>query len=320
MRILDRFSTRGYPAAERTDIWRKHLSETLFVADYRALSAEGIVSEHAAIGVDAGRLHSFTSNGHVVDLTASGAQAPPSGRSAPILYFTTVLTGRAMYWSNSAMEIAEPGDTLVYDPADPFFMSFHDRTRLLMFESRGGDFPLAEEWGERPCLRLRAGGDGGPGENSDELRRIHAGLQHGARVETGLAAAVDRVIPALERTAREAIAPGYYSCAVDYVEERLADPGLNVRALAEAVHLSVRQLGRVFGERGTSPSRYIIQRRMRHAAQLLGAGDRTVQQVAAACGYGSVSHFSRAFSAHTGQSPQAYSTRERAGAPTRSLG
>lgn len=303
--MLDRFSTLDYPPAQRTEAWRAHLSEALFVADYRPLSEEGIVSDHAAMSVDEGRVHSFASNGHVVDLTATAA-----GGSAPILYFTTVLSGRAMYWSRSAMEIAGPGDTLVYDPADPFFISFHDDTRLVLFESREGALPLADQWRRRPCARLRTGlaRAGGAHGAPEALQHVYAGLRGGDR-EARLGEAADRLIRTLERAAAEALAPGHYSSAVEYIEARLHDPGLSVRELAAAVHLSERQLARVFAERGASPSGFIIEARMRRAERLLAAGDRSVREVATECGYASASHFSRTFSAHAGCSPAAFRIR-----------
>ena len=307
--MLERFSTLDYPAAQRTEAWREHLSEALFVADYRPLSEEGIVSDHAAMEVDAGRVHSFASNGHVVDLT--GTARSGSGAS---LYFTTVLSGRAMYWSRRAMEIAGPGDTLVYDPADPFFISFHDDTRLVLFESGEGGMPLAEEWRRRPCARLRTGlSRSGAGAGAPEaLQHVYAGLRGGGG-DARLGAAADRLIRALERTARETLAPGHYSAAVRHIETRLHEPGLGVREVAAAVHLSERQLARVFEERGGSPSRFIADARMRLAEELLATDDRSVREVAAACGYASASHFSHAFRAHAGCSPTAYRGRALAG-------
>lgn len=299
-----RFSTSRYPAAQRTEIWRDYLSEELFVADYRALSADGIVSEHASMEVAAGRMHSFASNEHIVDLTVPEAHAPSTGGTAPIMYFTTLLSGRAMYWSNSRMEIATPGETLVYNPADPFFMSFHDDTRLLMFESRGGAFPLAEEWAGRSCMRVRT--DFGRRVQRDILGRVYAGLQHGLHTNLQFAHEVEGLLATLEHTAREALTPGHFSVAVEVIEARLGDPAFSVRELASAVHLSERQLTRVFEERGTTPGRYIIEARMRFAEELLAAGDRTIREVAAACGAGSASHFSRTFTKYTGQTPSAY--------------
>jgi len=311
--MLERFSTQGYPAAQRTEIWRDHLIETLFVAEYRALSDEGIVSDHASMEVDAGRLHGFTSNGHVVDLTATAKGAP-----APALYFTTVLSGRAMYWSNSAMEIANPGDTLVYDPADPFFLSFHDDTRLVLFEARESALPLAEEWGRRPCTRLRIGrarpGRGASGSVPEALQQVFAGLEAGSRGrDARLGVAAERLIRGLERAAGETLAPGHYSAAIRCIEERLHEQGFGVRELAEAVHLSERQLARVFGERGASPSRSLTEARMRRAETMLAPGECSVQKIAAACGYASASHFSHAFRAYAGCSPTAF--RRRAGGP-----
>ncbi len=58
-------------------------------------------------------------------------------------------------------------------------------------------------------------------------------------------------------------------------------------------------------------SDYLTEVRMQKAAQLLGATQLNVQEVAAQCGYDNVFHFSRAFKKHTGVAPSHYRHKDR---------
>ncbi|MFE6645735.1 helix-turn-helix domain-containing protein [Nocardioides sp. NPDC057772] len=87
------------------------------------------------------------------------------------------------------------------------------------------------------------------------------------------------------------------------------DPGRawSVESMAESVHLSRSALGERFRRSlGQSPSEALRDVRMRAARHLLAGGDRPVEQVAYAVGYGSGAAFSRAFTAIHGIGPQAW--------------
>lgn len=81
-------------------------------------------------------------------------------------------------------------------------------------------------------------------------------------------------------------------------------PDLTLSDIAEALHLSDRQLRRkVTALTGASPSDRLRHLRLAHARDLLRAGTHTVKQVAFAVGYKNESAFSRAFSQHFGTAP-----------------
>lgn len=63
---------------------------------------------------------------------------------------------------------------------------------------------------------------------------------------------------------------------------------------------------------GTTPHRYLTLSRIRRAQQLLSATDRSVAQIAAACGYEDRSVFLRAFRQVAGCSPREWRQRGRA--------
>jgi AraC family transcriptional regulator len=96
------------------------------------------------------------------------------------------------------------------------------------------------------------------------------------------------------------------AAAASLVDEQYAEP-LSLRRLADAAGLSPNHFLRVFRRVvGSTPYRYILNRRMSAAAQRLRQGDETVLAVALACGFSDLSEFSRRFRSRFGLSPAAF--------------
>ncbi|MGR6916863.1 helix-turn-helix domain-containing protein [[Actinomadura] parvosata] len=93
-----------------------------------------------------------------------------------------------------------------------------------------------------------------------------------------------------------------------------AEPGAphSVATLARAVALSPSRFAHLFAEvTGQTPMRAVRRARVRHAASLLEVTDLDVGQVAAASGFVSPFHFSRAFRKEYGLPPRDYRARLR---------
>ncbi|MEU7743388.1 helix-turn-helix domain-containing protein [Nonomuraea sp. NPDC049158] len=93
-----------------------------------------------------------------------------------------------------------------------------------------------------------------------------------------------------------------------------AEPGAphSVASLARAVALSPSRFAHLFTtETGHPPMRAVRRARIRHAARLLEVTDMDVGQVAAASGFVSPFHFSRAFSHEYGMPPRDFRSRLR---------
>lgn len=82
---------------------------------------------------------------------------------------------------------------------------------------------------------------------------------------------------------------------------------LSTRFLAQRVGLAERAFRREFkAVTGTSPQRYIVQRRMDQAAAMLAETSDTVKNIARCVGYNDPYHFSHVFKATMGVSPLGY--------------
>ena len=82
---------------------------------------------------------------------------------------------------------------------------------------------------------------------------------------------------------------------------------LDVDRLARAAQLSRAHFVRQFTSAvGTSPSSYVLDKRMQLAERLLLATDETVASIATTCGFADGNYFAKAFRRHSGVTPSAY--------------
>ncbi len=84
----------------------------------------------------------------------------------------------------------------------------------------------------------------------------------------------------------------------------------SVESLAAQMFLSSTHFHRMVARHtGTSPMEFVMRLRLRRAAELLRASNRTVESVAMAVGYGTAVSFSKAFKRHFGESPGQFRAR-----------
>ncbi|ATL25057.1 helix-turn-helix domain-containing protein [Streptomyces formicae] len=91
-----------------------------------------------------------------------------------------------------------------------------------------------------------------------------------------------------------------------YVDANLRDRNLTPATVAEAQHISIRYLHKLFEGRGSTVGRWIQHRRLEEARRELARparDDITVAAVASRWGFASATHFSRSFRTAYGMSP-----------------
>ena len=97
---------------------------------------------------------------------------------------------------------------------------------------------------------------------------------------------------------------------MDYIEQNIGNSEASVGDMADAAATSRSGLQRKLKQTmGITPLDLIREARMKHACQLLRHTDKTVSEVAYACGFTDPKYFSRSFKQSTGQSPSEYKTR-----------
>jgi transcriptional regulator GlxA family with amidase domain len=97
-----------------------------------------------------------------------------------------------------------------------------------------------------------------------------------------------------------------------FIEARLGDVRLSNREIAAAHHISLRLLHRLFQEQGTSPGRWIRERRLERCRRDLldpARSELPASTIAWSWGFASPAHFSRVFRAAYGHPPGEYRRR-----------
>jgi AraC-like DNA-binding protein len=85
---------------------------------------------------------------------------------------------------------------------------------------------------------------------------------------------------------------------------------VTLRSLADAVSISSRECERVFKQLlHISPMKYLLQRRITAASELLTCSDLPIIEVGLQCGFSSHSYFTKQFHNMTGYTPRDYRTR-----------
>lgn len=96
--------------------------------------------------------------------------------------------------------------------------------------------------------------------------------------------------------------------AISIMETHIEDP-LTPTDIAERLHISTRQLERLFGRfLNSTPKQYFMELRLHRARNLLVQTERSITEIAMASGFRSASHFTRSFRAFYGQTPVSHRT------------
>jgi signal transduction histidine kinase/ligand-binding sensor domain-containing protein/AraC-like DNA-binding protein len=100
----------------------------------------------------------------------------------------------------------------------------------------------------------------------------------------------------------------FLSEMTNIIEDRIADPDLNVNSLSTLAGISSKQIYRKIKQlTGMSPVEYIRSIRMKKAAMLLSQNKFTVSEIMYMVGFSSPSYFSKCFQAEFGKAPRKYS-------------
>jgi AraC-like DNA-binding protein len=99
--------------------------------------------------------------------------------------------------------------------------------------------------------------------------------------------------------------------ALAHIDSRYGNCELSIQQIANDLHVSMRQLQRAFALLGSTPTDYLLQKRLETACQLLierrlGRTDMLVSTIAYQCGFNDISYFNRIFRRVFGCPPGQY--------------
>jgi AraC family transcriptional regulator len=162
-----------------------------------------------------------------------------------------------------------------------------------------GTHPLARQIALAMCEEVQAGAPSGP--------------LVAESLSTALLAYVFGQLPPAPMRVRGALAPGQARHLKRYIEERLGEE-LHLEDLAAVCDLRPRHFSSLFRETfGTTPYRYVLERRLERGARLLATTAHDITEIALQTGFSSQSHFTTAFRRAYGLTPARYAMAHRRG-------
>jgi AraC family transcriptional regulator len=127
-----------------------------------------------------------------------------------------------------------------------------------------------------------------------------------ALVATLDAQAIAARVPQSPAQHLRAMAPPAAARLRAYIEDRLAET-ISVAEVAGHVGMSPQHFARVFkASFGVPLHRYVLQRRVARAQQMLTRSSLPLAEVALSCGFSSQAHLGFVFKVHTGMAPGQY--------------
>ena len=289
------FSTSGLPTARRVELWETHNATALIGLDVQA--SEPLSATELNLHLPRVDLARVRGSAHVVRRTRKVIERSPT--SAIAVYLT--LQGDASFECADGTYALRPGNVLICDTDQPFARGFKYGLEELVIKADREALPDIPQLGRPVIASFRDNGA------VDRYARALATItSRAARTEQSLPAdegTVLDLIAVLAGGRAAAPATAHRAAARSYIEEHLTNPGLGAADVAAAIGISERQLSRIFAADGTSIPRHILSRRLHLAYTLLSAGQATpgtVADIAARCGFTSVTYFSHVFRQHFG--------------------
>lgn len=205
----------------------------------------------------------------------------------------------------------QPGDFVLADPHLPYSIKLTGHELLVVEFPKA---PLVDRFPgvEDALLRRMCGASPGGRVFHDFLLSL---WQQGERAaedpewESGINAVFyDLVALAMRGAQRPASDSGEFDLrrrVVAMVSANLEDPALRTAAIADACSISVRTVQNVFAAMGTTPSAFILEQRLRRAAdRLVARPDASITEVAFELGFNDSAYFTRCFRQQFGAAPR----------------
>ncbi|MHC5351925.1 helix-turn-helix domain-containing protein [Metapseudomonas furukawaii] len=303
-----RASTRDIPVDQRLRFWEQYNASALVGLKCSAYAHAGLEASLANLQLGAMGLALVRGNEHVVERDSAMIRDVPKES----VFVSLVHQSRSFFYQGADCMPLAPGELVIYRTDKPYLFGFCGPMRQVIF-----DLPqelFAHRYLKRLDAPLKVGAE------TRLQRLLIRTLSERTQGFFGRPAREDAVSfegDALELLGSIIVGPGparsmrtlgasHLLAAKRLIAEQLEDPGLNCERVAATLGISPRHLSRLFAQAGGSPSRYIGDKRLERAHNLLRsplARGLDISEVAYRHGFSSQAHFARCFKARYGCTP-----------------
>ena len=317
---FETFSTSGQPTRSRAAYWNRLMSKSFAAATFAPLDPANFSAEVTRTRIGDAWLVEVSSAGGTVRLTGSGggtAAAPPQAGSTYRLNLMLEGSSVDRQWGRECL--LEPGDFAIYasGPGEIFEATHAGPVRKLLLGIQDHTLRRYVPCPERVIALRVAGNTGVGGLVSNLLRDFWRGCREQPNEMTQprlLHAILELVAVAYANTQQAAACPSQSAAfhkgqILAYIESHLSTADLTPTRIATALHMTPRNLHYLFASEGETVARYILRRRLEESIRALTsmpAQQRTLTEIALDLGFGSVTHFGRAFRRFYGVTPSEY--------------
>lgn len=317
--MFEHFSTRDRPLGQRLDYWNELISGIfggMVVSGDRHIDATWSQCLFGDI-----KLAIAHSQKATVDRWALGAQ--PSTPSNRILVHLQHL-GSSVNSQGGLSAFLRDGDLAICSADEPYQLALSERNTMLVLDCPAGPLAmrapdLGNSFGRRidgrtPAARLlrdfmlstlrQPWPETPSSEDCEAIRDVLLALVTRTLTSTPARGALET--PETTESTRQRV--------IAFVNQRLFDCDLRTGFIAQTLGLSPRTVQGVFASMATTPTAFILNRRLEKAAEVLASGNDfgTITELAFALGFNDSAYFTRLFRNHCGLTPTTF-RRARAG-------
>lgn len=298
------FSTTHVPPHERLEYWEAHNAEALIGLDIRPLHDNTLEAQQQNRLSPILRAAKVLGSSQVTERSRAMIRKYPTDSVA--LFFCT--HGESFYSDERETYVLKAGQMLACDADSPFIRGFGvGVSEMVLTVSKEAFNGLSGGKSLTHAQRFNFGGSQSP------LPRLAAATKLAKSVDNALS----NPTASIEVFEEESLSwlktllqddgqdtTLLFDQALGLIAEHFRNPGFRRTDLSGMLHMSERQVARLFEAQNTSFSRELLRKRI-HTAQtfLKSEPHTTIAEIARRCGFRSTAHFSRTFRKILGLSP-----------------
>ncbi|KPF88772.1 hypothetical protein IP81_17620 [Novosphingobium sp. AAP83] len=303
MAALLKFNTSDVAPSERARYWNE-IADRAFTGTFVNVPSEDFTGQMLAWRV--GQLDMIRT-----DSTHSAVGRTPLPQNEERLILHLQCRGTSTHEQKRAECALQPGDFVLASPHEPYSIKLSGHEMLVVEFPRA---PLVDRFAgvDDALMQRMCGSTPGGRVFHDFLLSL---WQHGERAgedpewESGVNTVFyDLAAMAMRGAQRPQAMVGdadLRAKVTAMVSAHLDDPLLRTASIADACRISVRTVQNVFAAMGTTPTAYVLEQRLRRAAdRLVARPDASITEIAFELGFNDSAYFTRCFRQQFGAAPR----------------